>query len=116
MAYSRFETGARSVEGMLYHPDSFPLSLIGPVEILWSPEIGSNPTVWIRIHPSIFTEAYGALKSAIGQHVGSSIGVQMRDLREDIGSFELIGPQGGKLLRRVLKVCRDESATKKRVS
>lgn len=115
-AHERFENGSRTAEGMLYHPDSFPLGLIGPVEILWCAEEASTSRVWIRIHPSIFVEAFDALRSTVAEHIGSSVGVQVRDLREDIGSFEIVGPQGGRSLRRILRICRDESALKKTVS
>ena len=116
VADGRFEDGTRAANGMMYHPDAFPLGLIGPVEIMWCTLASSTSTLWIRIHPSIFTEAFDALKEAAAEHIGSSAGVQIRDLREDIGSFEIVGPQGGRLLRRILRICRDEPATKKDVS
>lgn len=39
----------------------------------------------------------------------------MRDLRGELDSFELTGPQAGDILKRVLRVCRSEDEGKKQV-
>ena len=109
---SRYEDGSRFAEVSLYRYDTFPLGLIGPVEILWCPDGGK---VWIRIHPSIYTEGFDALKSAIAD-IASGPSVLIHDLREDLGSFEFVGPQSGRLIRRILKICRAESTLQRSVS
>jgi ribonuclease P/MRP protein subunit POP1 len=111
-ADGRYENGSRFAEVLLYHPDSFPLELIGPVEILWCPDGGK---VWVRLHPSIFEETFDALKLATSTLSAGQM-VHVRDLREDLGSFDFVGPLSGRLIRRVLRVCRNESSLKKRVS
>jgi ribonuclease P/MRP protein subunit POP1 len=49
--------------------------------------------IWIRIHPSIFEEAFAAIRS---------VGV-VRDLRGELDSFELVGPMSADVLSRVLR-------------
>lgn len=114
----RYETGSRMAETTLYRPDTFPLGLIGPVEILWDPSTETAARVWIRLHPSIVEETFDALKDATSKYAGSSTAspLLIRDLSEDLGTFQIVGPRAGRLIRRIFKVCRDESAQKKRVS
>lgn len=73
---------------MLYHLDSYPLGMIGPAEII------RGEKIWIRIHSSIFDEAYKAIRLACGI---------VRDLRGELDSFELVGPMSGDVLSRVLR-------------
>lgn len=73
---------------MLYRPDSYPLGLIGPAEII------RGEKIWIRIHPSIFDEASAAIKAAVGV---------VRDLRGELDNFELVGPMSEEVLSRVLR-------------
>ena len=93
---NRYECG--HVETVLYHPDSFPLGMIGPASVIWRPD---SQCVWLRLHPSIYTETWEAINTAIAQ--GSSSELFMRDLRHELGAFEVVGPEGGKLIRRVLR-------------
>lgn len=115
----------------MYHPDRFPEGLIGEAEILWQPSSGPDPgrRVWIRLHPSIFSEVWDVLKLATRLQVdtseqssGSSStdpvpfgGLQIRDLRSELDGFEITGPLAGKALRRVLRLCRSESGVKSKV-
>jgi len=128
---NRYELGGRMGDTMLYHREGFPPRLIGPVEILWEPHTGHNERrIWLRLHPSIFEEAWDALKaastiisSATSNEASSSChdqpdmvsAFQMRDLREDIDAFEILGPKAGLVLRRVLRLCRDEVPGKAQV-
>jgi ribonuclease P/MRP protein subunit POP1 len=88
-------------------------------------------SVWIRLHPSIFSEVWDALKlatrfqlDASEQPSGPSSAVsgpgpfgdlQIRDLRGELDGFEITGPLAGKALRRVLRLCRSESGVKSKV-
>ena len=117
---------------MLYHYITFPRGLIGPADLLWRPidpsESHEPRQMWLRIHPSIFEETWQAIKTAISQLVldrrsqpGPSsmcdeVAIQMRDLRSEVEAFEIMGPRAGLVLRRVLRVCRGESAAKLEVS
>lgn len=84
------ESGETKADILLYHPDTYPLGLIGPAEVIWHGE-----KMWIRVHPSIFDEAYTALKRE-----------GIRDLRGEIDSFELMGPTAGEVLQRVFRAYR----------
>ncbi|GFZ46872.1 hypothetical protein JCM24511_04092 [Saitozyma sp. JCM 24511] len=127
-AGTKYESGGRVSRGWMYHPDRFPEGLIGEAEILWQPSSGPDPgrRVWIRLHPSIFSEVWDVLKLATRLQVdtseqssGSSStgpvpfgGLQIRDLRSELDGFEITGPLAGKALRRVLRLCRSESGVK----
>lgn len=108
---ARFEDGSRFAEVPLYHFNSFPMGLIGPAEIMWCPD---GNRIWIRVHPSIYTETFGAIKEAVAAE--SKCLVLIHDLREDLGSFEFVGPQSGRLIRRILRICRTDDKVKKQVS
>lgn len=112
---------------MLYHYDRYPQSLIGPMEIVWQPldQTSVEKMIWIRLHPSIFQEAWSAIRSAlltssnegdppISWDDGES-SVRMRDLRGDVDTFEIMGPLAGNVLRRVLRLCKDEISEKSKV-
>ena len=92
------------------------MGMIGPAEILWCPAEEGDRKVWVRVHPSIFTEVFDSMKDSIAEFAGSSAGVRLRDKRDDLGSFEIVGPKGGRLLRRILRICRDEAGHKRQVS
>ncbi|KAK4686639.1 ribonuclease P/MRP protein subunit POP1, partial [Tremellales sp. Uapishka_1] len=104
----RFESGARSVHTELYHFATFPRGLIGPVEIIWQPGKGEKRRVWMRIHPSIFVEVWDSLKLCLKD--GST--ATMKDLRLDLDAFEIMGPRAGKVLARVVKVCKSDLVDK----
>lgn len=75
--------------------------------------------LWLRVHPSIFSEVWDALKLAASQSGPSSSNwkdpLQIRDLRGEIDSLEIIGPKSGKTLRRIMKLCKSESGIKRNV-
>lgn len=115
---------------MLYSYDLYPHGLIGPVEILWQPdeEMNGDRTLWIRIHPSIFQECWDALKSVLkrcstvppddagpSNQLALESAIHMRDLRGEVDAFEIMGPLAGRVLRRVLRVCKDEEHCKHQV-
>ena len=60
--------------------------------------------LWIRLHPTIFQETWDVLQDLIG----SNSTVEMKDLRDQLGCFELVGPQSGRILRRIIRVCKED--------
>lgn len=92
------------------------MGLIGPAQVMWCPADEGDRKVWIRVHPAIFSEVFDCVKDSIAKYAGSSAGVRLRDKRDDLGSFEIVGPKGGRLLRRILRICRDETGLKKQVN
>ena len=83
----------------LYHPSQYPHGLIGPVDIIWHSESGR---VWLRLHPSIYQEVWDAIAELRHQEI------VVFDVRDELGSFELVGPESGKLLRRIFRTCKGE--------
>ncbi|WRT66655.1 uncharacterized protein IL334_003614 [Kwoniella shivajii] len=116
----RYEDGSRVANISLYQFDSFPVGLIGQAEVMWqplSPELPQHERkLWIRLHPSIYNETWNALKVTTHQFQQSgsskSQNLQIRDLRGEINSLDILGPKSGKVLRRVLRLCRSEKGTK----
>lgn len=131
-------------EVTLHRYREWPAGMIGPAEILWQPRPTSNTGdrkgkrkqvgnpvedackrhLWIRIHPSIFDETYKTLVKAISSYyqrpdarsADRGVGVEMKDLRGAMNSFEIMGPRSMQILEGILDPCRTESAPKKAVS
>lgn len=110
----------------VFHPASFPQGLIGPVDILWQPRLLDDSTtrrLWIRVHPSIFDDTIKAVRQAVsvppaaigvaGPSTPSSH-VHVRDLRDDLETFEIMGSLAGQAISRVLRLCPLESAQKRK--
>lgn len=128
MKKKRFENGSRVAEVLVYQPESFPRGLIGPAEILWQPLTqDKNPhndalRIWIRVHPSIFDQVFSTLKAVSGnilaeENLSKRVqALQLRDLRGELESFEIMGPKSGEVLRRVLRLCKSEKGVKSKVS
>jgi ribonuclease P/MRP protein subunit POP1 len=144
-AGSRYETGGRMAEVTLHRYREWPAGMIGPAEILWRPQqtpstsdrkgkrkqVG-NPVedsakkrhLWIRIHPAIFDETHKTLVKAISSYyqrrearsADGDIGVEMKDLRGTMNSFEIMGPRAVQILEGILDPCRTDPAPKKAVS
>lgn len=125
-AGAKYESGAKVARVDVYRVDAYPLSLIGPAEIIWQgaemTQAGKDErTVWVRLHPAMFDQVWQELKIASAQPVagGSSSShnvaapLHIRDLRGEVDSFELTGPTAGRVLRRVLRVCHDEDPEKR---
>ncbi|WWC62188.1 uncharacterized protein I303_104782 [Kwoniella dejecticola CBS 10117] len=118
-AGSKYEDGSCVARILLYHFDAFPIHLIGEAEIIWEPPSADieGRRVWLRLNPSIFSEVWDAVKLAISslrQSGQSGLNeLQVRDLRGEINSIDLIGPRSGRVLRRVLRLCNDQKGSKK---
>jgi ribonuclease P/MRP protein subunit POP1 len=126
---NRYESGARVAQATLYHDQVFPYGLIGPIEIIWRPEEAhlTERTIWLRIHPSIYAEATSLLESLLAVSAGQSSeaststapqrpAVRMTDLRDQIDSFEIMGPKSARILRRILRLSKTEGKDKANVS
>lgn len=123
----RFEDGARVAEVLVHQPESFPRGLIGPAEVLWQPltqdksPLNDARRIWIRIHSSIFEQVFSALKAVSGNILAEESlskrgkALQIRDLRGELESFEIMGPKSGEVLRRVLRLCKSEKGVKSKV-
>lgn len=124
-----FLTGSRIFETHLYEHTSFPFNLIGPVSVIWRPEVSSEATaqttstkgkekekvlppatraVWVKIHPDHFDTAFLALKTSITHYLiaarraaagALAIEVEIADLRNKINIFEIMGPKANQVLK-----------------
>jgi ribonuclease P/MRP protein subunit POP1 len=122
----RYESGARVAQATLYHDQVFPYGLIGPMEIIWRPEEEhlTERTIWLRIHPSIHAEAISLLDSLLAALAGEAStstapqhqAIRMTDLRDQIDSFEIMGPKSARILRRILRLSKTEGKDKAVVS
>ena len=67
----------------------------------------------MRVHPAAFDEAWAALTSASGRALEGTVGLQVEiaDLRDEIISFELVGPKSGRVLKGAFKP--DESSVQR---
>lgn len=105
---NRYESGCRVASTYAYQPGAFPLGMIGPVEVLWQRKGVSDTSrrLWLRSHPSIFDNVLQAVEGA-AQTISSSR-VVVRNLCDELEAFEIMGPQSGAILRRVLRFCHSE--------
>jgi len=126
---ARYESGSRAAQITLYHDQVYPYGLIGPAEIIWRPEEDhlTERTIWLRIHPSIHAETINVLESLLATPAGQSSeaststapqrsAIRMTDLRDQIDSFEIMGPKSTRILRRILRLSKTEGKDKANVS
>jgi len=123
---NRYESGARAAQATLYHDQVFPYGLIGPVEVIWRPEEEhlTERTVWLRIHPSLHGETISLIESLLAVPWGEAststapqqAAIRMTDLRDQIDSFEIMGPKSARILRRILRLSKTEGKDKANVS
>lgn len=126
---ARYESGARAAQTTLYHDQVYPYGLIGPAEVIWRPEEDhlTERTIWLRIHPSIHAETTNLLESLLAAAAGQSSvaststaprqsAIRMTDLRDQIDSFEIMGPKSTSILRRILRLSKTEGKDKANVS
>lgn len=113
---SKYDSGMRVAHTNAYHLGTFPLGLIGPLEILWQPAKANDDTrtVWARVHPSIFDEVWETMTTAITDNSNEFGALLVHDLRDSLESFEITGPLAGQILSRSLRVCNSEPSEKKR--
>ena len=113
---TRYLTGSRACEALLYMPNSYPYDLIGPVTILWCPvaprdsdDLAYSRTVWVVCHPSIFEGAFRSLTVSSSFAVEASEfydkrrqKVEVLDLRGKFNIFELMGPKSSQVIKGTL--------------
>lgn len=85
---------------------------IGPATVIWNPEEQPGPTtkttrrLFLRIHPSAFLETFNELLRVAK---GITPRPYIEDLRYEIGSIDVTGPQATEALYTVLKPYRGQS-------
>lgn len=140
----RFLTGARACETHVYKSGVYPFDLIAPVTVIWQSQsdmmhakpgpstmhkakhqkkdkedglqVPPSPKrlVWIRAHPSVFSEVYltlqtsasyalEAAKKANGPDAKVDLVVEIADLRERLNVFEIMGPKSSQVIKGALK-------------
>ncbi|KAI1206699.1 ribonucleases P/MRP protein subunit POP1-domain-containing protein [Annulohypoxylon truncatum] len=104
----RWRSGAMHWSGTLTRKSNDSVQIIGPATIVWNPEKGVNDAdqrkqfrqLYIRIHPSAFLETFNELlRLAKAQNPRPYI----EDLRFEIGSIDITGPDSTEALLGVLK-------------
>lgn len=106
-AAARFTGGGRACDTLLYAPRAYPRGLIAPVTTMWRPAPldATIRTIWVRVHPAAFDEVWTALTTAAGYALEGTQGqtVELADLRDELVSFELVGPKGSRVLKGALQ-------------
>ncbi|KZW00420.1 POP1-domain-containing protein [Exidia glandulosa HHB12029] len=106
-AAARFTGGGRVCDTLLYAPRAYPHGLIAPVTTMWRPAPldATIRTIWVRVHPAAFDEVWAALTTAAGYALEGTQGqtVELADLRDELVSFELVGPKGSRVLKGALQ-------------
>lgn len=102
----KYESGGRSAMVTLYRWQAWPLGLLGPAEIIWDSASQDVRRLWIRVHPAMFNDVYGAItQSAEVCSISSPDSeIELSDLRGDLCAFEIMGPKAIKVLKGVLKL------------
>ncbi|WVN87681.1 uncharacterized protein L203_102867 [Cryptococcus depauperatus CBS 7841] len=123
-AGQRFENGTTVARVSFYQHSTFPRGLVGPAEILWQPQPSTSQfkpcsKIWIRLHPSIFTQVWESLKISSLQATNvtnsttkTGANLQIKNRSEELEALEITGPRSGEVLRRVFKLCKREKAQK----
>ncbi|KAI0425688.1 POPLD domain-containing protein [Xylaria sp. FL1042] len=104
----RWRAGAVHWTGNLSRKVKNAVYLIGPATIIWNPpkapvapEAGTPPRqILIRIHPSAFFETFNELLRLNRAYTPRPY---LQDLRHEIGSIDITGPEGTEALLGVLK-------------
>lgn len=114
----KWRSGAFHWNGTLTRNMENTTRAIGPATILWNPEVQEDDTpmddaakktqrrLFIRLHPSIFLETFTEL---IRLAKGLTPRPHVEDLRYEIGSIEVTGPDATEALLGVLKPYRHKS-------
>ncbi|KAH9889186.1 ribonucleases P/MRP protein subunit POP1-domain-containing protein [Xylariomycetidae sp. FL2044] len=105
---NRWRAGAVHWTGILSRKNREDTQVIGPASIMWNPEVGADPAeptkssrqLFIRIHPSSFQETFNELLRLVKMFTPRPY---VQDLRFEIGSIDLTGPESTEALLGVLK-------------
>jgi ribonuclease P/MRP protein subunit POP1 len=105
---SKWRAGTRIWEGCLHERD-IPSTVIAPVTVIWNPfpvpdqqdtKKKSQRKVFIRVHPSAFVQLW---EQVIRLAKVQKPSVSVEDLRFEIGSVEITGPNASEALVAVLR-------------
>ncbi|THH27567.1 hypothetical protein EUX98_g6621 [Antrodiella citrinella] len=138
----RFLTGGRVCDTHIYKYGAYPFDLIGPITVIWQSQSDKMHTppgpstrhrakhqkkeqaapipetpkrmVWIRAHPSVFSEVYKALQTSTSYALEAAkksnesaaevdLVVEISDLRERLNIFEIMGPKSSQIIKGALK-------------
>jgi ribonuclease P/MRP protein subunit POP1 len=97
----RWRQGMRSWHGWLYRRQEYPAGAIGPATILWRPGESTaehqfqQRTVYLRTHPSCFLHMW-LETTRLAKVQKPSVAVE--DLRYEVGSIQLTGPNSTEAL------------------
>ncbi len=88
----------------MYKPHLYPYHCIGPVYLLWQPDLTQTRTVWLWVHPSIHKQVLDVIETELTTLIieDSSPVVKVTNLRDDLVRFRLIGSQALAVLLSVL--------------
>ncbi|KAI1171968.1 POPLD domain-containing protein [Nemania sp. FL0916] len=109
----RWRSGAIHWTGNLSKNLKDTIHIIGPVTIIWNPSTApANPgddtnsrQLFLRIHPSIFSQTFNELLRLIKAYKPRPY---IQDLRHEIGSIDITGPDAMEALQGVLKPFQSE--------
>jgi ribonuclease P/MRP protein subunit POP1 len=109
----KWRQGTRTWHGWLHGRDSYPLCLICPATVIWSAEgrlVNTEAeqhrrelpkrTIFIRVHPSAFNQLWTLLMQLSKVQKPS---VRIHNLRHEIGSIEVTGPNSTESLVKILR-------------
>ncbi|XXH05751.1 hypothetical protein Hte_012187 [Hypoxylon texense] len=113
----RWRSGSMHWTGTLTRKSKESVHMIGPATIIWNPvekideedQTKQIRQVFIRIHPSAFLETFNELLKLIK---GQNPRPYIEDLRFEIGSIDIIGPDSTEALLGVLKPYHSKSEVK----
>ena len=114
---SRWRNGAMHWTCNLSRKKQGVSQIIGPATIIWNPENTTDETnppknfrqLFIRIHPSAFLETFDELTRLVKKQTPRAY---VEDLRHEIGSVEITGPDSTESLLGVLKPYANKTGSK----
>ncbi|KAJ9061049.1 Ribonucleases P/MRP protein subunit pop1 [Entomophthora muscae] len=101
----RYISGRRICNTFFYQRNQYPLGLICPVQILWSPNNVTTQKLWIFAHPSCYETIFKLL-----QEDKSSAELQFNDLRGKLNIFQLSGATVLRTLGQAFRACDAEDS------
>jgi ribonuclease P/MRP protein subunit POP1 len=98
----RWRHGTRAWEGWIYEREAKPLKKIARITVLWcvSGEESKKRKSFIRVHPSAFLQLWNEV---VRISKVQRPGVNVEDLRYEIGSIETMGPGAAETLCSILR-------------
>ncbi|KAI8910949.1 NUC188 domain-containing protein, partial [Gorgonomyces haynaldii] len=85
----QFRDGSKAGQTLLYHPNQYPMDLIGPVQFFWS------DVLYLLYHPSLSQTLLPVLDHSKTQY---------QVLEKEICCFEFFGPMGFECMKKTLEL------------